>query len=261
VHDGHNPFPGALESLAELKKLGKKTILLSNAPRRVDAIAARLLEMGIPNDAYGDLYSSGQRTFECLRDRPDKWYKNLGGKFAHIGPVRDSSLYEGLDLTRVANDNEAEFILNSGISDNSQNVADFEEDLQRFRARNLKMICANPDLVVMIQDKKIICAGAIAARYQELGGEVRYHGKPHAEIYEIVMQRLKVKNPSRILAIGDALATDVTGGKAAGCDTLWILSGIHGDEIGDIKNQFAINTYLAGQNVKPDFVQEELIWK
>jgi ribonucleotide monophosphatase NagD (HAD superfamily) len=48
VHDGNQPYPGVLDALERSRAAGKPVLLLSNAPRRADAIAERLTEIGIP---------------------------------------------------------------------------------------------------------------------------------------------------------------------------------------------------------------------
>ena len=79
-----------------------------------------------------------------------------------------------------------------------------------------------------------ICAGAIAARYQAQGGDVRWHGKPNASVYEPCFELLGIADKSRILGIGDSFATDIKGANTAGLDALLVTRGIHGDDlIGD----------------------------
>ena len=89
------------------------------------------------------------------------------------------------------------------------------------------MICANPDLEVIRGKKREICAGSLAQRYEELGGKVKYFGKPYKEIYEKSLKLLKIKKNNKILALGDSLRTDIAGANNFGIDSLLITSGIH----------------------------------
>ena len=47
MHDGITPYPGAVDCLEQLKRRGKRIALLSNAPRRAEAVAERCAEIGI----------------------------------------------------------------------------------------------------------------------------------------------------------------------------------------------------------------------
>lgn len=94
------------------------------------------------------------------------------------------------------------------------------------------MICANPDRVVIKGGRRQICAGALAAFYEEQGGDVCWIGKPYASVYEPVFKMLDVPR-ERILAIGDALETDIRGAAGVGVDSAWILGGIHQEMIGN----------------------------
>ena len=106
------------------------------------------------------------------------------------------------------------------------------------RARNLFMLCANPDVVVDRGDRLVYCAGAIADLYGSLGGEVLYAGKPYGPIYEMALAKAEKtrgeKTPlSRVLAIGDSVRTDLKGAARFGIDCLFVTAGIHAEELGD----------------------------
>ena len=90
------------------------------------------------------------------------------------------------------------------------------------------MICANPDLEVIRGGVRVLCAGSLAVRYQELGGDVRSLGKPDPAIYQPVLQSLGLP-PERVLAVGDALRTDIAGAAGVDLAACWVLSGIHGE--------------------------------
>ncbi|MDE1149190.1 MAG: TIGR01459 family HAD-type hydrolase [Azospirillaceae bacterium] len=233
VHDGIQPYPGVPECLTTLRAAGKRVCLLSNAPRRVDAAAARLVEMGLTPDHYDALLTSGEATHDALRDPPDAWHAALGPKLLHIGPDRDAGVYRDLPgRVRVETPNEADFVLNTGIVDFDETLADYEPILAACAARGLPMLCANPDLVVHVGPQLVICAGELARRYEELGGDVRQHGKPYPGVYARCFDLLGSIHPSRILAVGDSLRTDMAGANAAGIDGLLIAGGIHREELG-----------------------------
>ena len=93
------------------------------------------------------------------------------------------------------------------------------------------MICANPDLIVNVGQKVTPCAGALAQRYEALGGEVYYHGKPHPGVYRRCLDHLRL-DPSAVLAVGDSLLTDVAGANAASIDVAFATGGIHRHDLG-----------------------------
>ncbi|MDJ0946847.1 MAG: TIGR01459 family HAD-type hydrolase [Kiloniellales bacterium] len=231
LHNGIAAYPHAIDCLKALKARGKKLLVLSNAPRRAAGILERNIELGLVPELYDALHSSGEETWLHLKERPDAWYRDLGGRGFHLGPARDRGIREGLEVAFVEDLAEADFILNTGADRAEDRVEDFEDLLQAARARGLPMVCANPDLVVMRGAAMEICAGAIAARYEALGAEVRYHGKPHADVYRRAFALLGVGDRARIAGVGDSFRTDIAGARAAGIDGIFIAGGIHIEEL------------------------------
>jgi HAD superfamily hydrolase (TIGR01459 family) len=232
LHDGVRPFPGVRDCLLALKAQGKKLCLLSNAPRRLTATRAKLDGMGLTADLYDALMTSGEATWMALRDPPDAWHAALGPRLFHIGPPRDNDVYDTLsNRQRVDTPEQADFVLNTGIDDFDETLADYEPILARCAAAGLPMICANPDLVVLVGEKMVVCAGLLAQRYEELGGAVVQHGKPHAPVYRQCLSLLGNPAPERICAVGDSLRTDIAGAAAAGMDSVLIAGGIHREEL------------------------------
>ncbi len=232
MHDGLKAYPQAVEALRQLRQAGKRSVILSNAPRRAATIAARNTEIGIPEDLPDHLLSSGEDAWQHLKTRPDAWYQALGRRCFHLGPARDNGMREGLDFDFVGTLAEADFILNTGILNDADQVETYAGFLAEALAGKLPMICANPDLIVMRGEATEICAGALALDYEHKGGDVRWHGKPHPEVYRSCFALLPDVAPARIAAIGDSLRTDVAGAAAAGIDSIFIAGGIHGAELG-----------------------------
>lgn len=232
IHDGERPYPGVVECLDRLTAAGKRLCLLSNAPRRTDGVIAKLEAMGIGRDRYHHVMTSGEATYTALRDRDDSWHAALGERLYHLGPDRDVDVYEGLPYAVSPAPEDADFVVNTGPLDFDDTTEDYEPILQACIARGLPMICANPDLVVMVGPRLVICAGTLAARYEALGGDVLYHGKPHAPVYARCLALMGIGNKRRILAVGDSLRTDVAGANAAGIDSALVTGGIHREELG-----------------------------
>lgn len=232
IHDGYTVFPGVIDCLSRLREAGKRIVLLSNAPRRSHVIVGQLKEFGVPGELYDGIMSSGQEAYDHLAARDDPWYASLGECCFHIGPERDMNMLVGLSLQETDMLAEAAFILNTGPWDDGATVADYEDILSEGARRKVPMICSNPDLEVVRGGVRMICAGALARRYEELGGEVRYHGKPDRDIYESCFRCLGIADHTRILAVGDSLRTDIAGAENAGIDSLLVTDGLHGEEIG-----------------------------
>ncbi|MFL5268501.1 MAG: TIGR01459 family HAD-type hydrolase [Stellaceae bacterium] len=237
VHDGVAPMPGALECLRALMARGKRIALLSNAPRRADDVVRRIAEIGVPEDLYHHVMSSGEEAWLHLYRRDDPFYAALGQRCLHIGSERDLEIREGLGLDFVETVEEAQFILNTGPAGWDDVIQDYEPLLRPALARDLPMICANPDLVVMRGSTLHLCAGGLAKWYEEAGGRVRWHGKPFRSVYDTCLGLLGIDGRSRVLAVGDSLRTDIAGAGAAGLDSILIAGGIHAREFGMVDGQ------------------------
>ena len=232
IHDGVNAFPHAVDCLAHLRDAGKKTLLLSNVPRPNDAVRTMMRRMGIEDSLYTGILTSGEAVRRALQSPPDSWWASLGQRVYHLGPERDKPVLEGLNLITVETPGEADFVLNTGPDDhrNPGDMNEFEPTLQDCAKHDLPMICGNPDLVVIRGGVRVLCAGALAVRYQELGGDVRSIGKPDPAIYQPVLAQLAMPK-ERVLAVGDSLRTDIAGAASVGLATCWVLDGLHGEAL------------------------------
>jgi HAD superfamily hydrolase (TIGR01459 family) len=229
VHNGRAAYAPACAALARARRAGKIVLLVSNVPKPRDPIPGQLNRLGAPRDAWDAVITSGDAIrAELKRRAPGPMYK--------IGPDHDAVLWEGLGLMR-AELNSAAFLGVSGLNDDTRETPeDYRDILAAARARNLDLICANPDIVVQRGDQLVWCAGALARDYEEIGGRVIMAGKPHAAIYEEAYRELaaRVGRPAdkgRILAIGDGVPTDVRGANREGIDCLFIASGMHGEKL------------------------------
>ena len=232
IHDGRHPYPGVTDTLARIKASGRKVVMLSNAPRRSSAVIEGMTQIGIDRDLYDDVLSSGELAWRALDQRTLPWAVALGRHCLHIGPARDDGLLDGLGLTTIDSPEEGAFILNTGPWEDGETVADYEPLLSEAAACAMPMVCANPDIEVIRAGNRIICAGALALRYGELGGAVHQFGKPYAETYEACLELMGIPDPARLVAVGDSLATDIRGAAGAGIDSVLVTSGIHGAELG-----------------------------
>ncbi len=261
VHNGIEPYPEAVDALLKLSEQGKTISLLSNGPRRGVDLVARLDSMGVPREAYHYVMSSGEAAWQAFADRSDAFHASLGARCYHMGPARDESVFTGNGLTQDFSIETADFILNTGTVEYSHTVETYQGILDRALVRGLPMVCANPDLIVHIGDDLVICAGALALRYEEMGGKVTYHGKPYTSVYDRCFEFLSGIEKSRILGIGDGLRTDILGAKNQGISSLFLSAGIHSEDTGGLKPQPELICALAVRIVSiPTYASPRLRW-
>ena len=234
IHDGIDAFPHAVETLKQLRAAGKRTLLLSNVPRPNDAVRTMMRRMGIEDALYTGILTSGEAVRRALQHPPDPWWSELGTRVFHLGPDRDRPVLHGLPLILADYPAGADFVLNTGPDDhrNPSNMAEFEPVLADCARHRLKMICANPDLEVIRGGVRVLCAGALAVHYRQLGGDVRSLGKPDPAIYRPVLEQLALP-PEQVLAVGDSLRTDIAGAIGVGLAACWVMDGIHAAELWD----------------------------
>lgn len=262
IHDGETPYDGAIDTLGELRATGKPIVILSNSARRAHVGIDKMDSMGIPRASYDHLVTSGEQAWQALRYRKDPFHAGLGRRCLLFSWGDDRGLTGGgIDLELVDDPAEAEFILMAGT--NREPPEHYELVLQEALARNIPMVCANPDLVsVTPEGELVICPGQIARRYEEIGGSVRWHGKPHREIYEACFALYP--GAKRILGIGDSLHHDIAGAAAAGIDSLFIAAGIHapalGIKWGEAPSPARLEALCAETGQRPDYALPVFRW-
>jgi HAD superfamily hydrolase (TIGR01459 family) len=231
VHDGQAAFPGVADALARMKAAGARIVFLSNAPRRSHVVERQLTGFGIDRALYDAAMTSGEITWRLLRDRTHPFVRDLGPRALHIGKPDDRSVVEDLGITLTDRAEEADWVLNTGPDPDRgvQTVDPYEGQLRAALARDLPMLCVNPDRRVVVGGRLIICAGALSERYAELGGRTLEIGKPDPEAYEPVMALLDLPR-GQCVAIGDSPHTDLAGAQAAGLDAVWALGGLAAEE-------------------------------
>lgn len=232
VYDGIAPYPGVLDCLAELRRADKRVIILSNAPRLAADAAERLRRAGVDDTLYERIITSGDATRRVLARRGEPFYAALGPAYYFLGKEADAGLLDGLDYRRTAAPEDADFLLVTGPTAESLRLGDYHGLLGRAAGLALPMVCANPDLAVIRGGAREPCAGAFAARYTELGGDVAYQGKPYPGVYGMIFEELGEIDRGRILCVGDGLATDILGARDAGLDALLVTGGLLADAWG-----------------------------
>lgn len=257
VHNGIECYSEALKVLKSIKK-NKKIILISNAPRPSNSVQKFLNKIKFKRKLYNLLITSGDSTRHYLKALS----KNKS--FYHLGPKRDKSLFMDLGLKK-SSINNADFVVCTGVNNNKDNLSKYIPTLKKIKKKNLKMICANPDLIVHRGNRTEYCAGSIAKLYEKMGGKVKYFGKPYKYFYKYIYDLIKKKyrkniNKKKILVIGDNLNTDILGSNNFKVKNLFIAGGIHKSEWNKKKINLAKFVIEKNKDFKINYFQKELIW-
>jgi HAD superfamily hydrolase (TIGR01459 family) len=221
VHDGLRLYPGGAERLRAWRSEGRYVAVITNAPRTTEAIEEHLRDVGLPRDSWDAIASSGEAGVAVLvaLERP----------IGFIGTSEDRAILERRGV-RFADSEDFTELACTGLDERRQELAEYRQQLEALAARDVLMHCLNPDRVVVHGGVARACAGALADIYEALGGRVSWYGKPYPAIYRHALSLADNPPPAQVLAIGDALQTDVLGAARMGFDCVFVTGGIHEGE-------------------------------
>lgn len=270
LHNGKAPFPAAVAALQGFRQNGGRVVLLTNAPRPKSSVIRQLDAMGTPRDCWDIVVTSGDAAQMGMLSGA------VGRKVHHIGATKDEAFFTDFadDLAAYAKTQapiervalkHAEGVVCTGLADDlTETPDDYRAALLLAKTMGLPMLCANPDIVVDMGERRLYCAGALAQAYEAMGGTALYFGKPHPPIYDLARRRLGevcgLSDP-QILCIGDGIGTDIQGGMAEGLDTLFITGGLEADRFGaDVENpdSAALNRWLEARQMSSTFAMGRL---
>jgi HAD superfamily hydrolase (TIGR01459 family) len=234
VHDGVRAFPEAVEALRAFKAGGGVVVLVTNAPRPRSSVARQLRRLGVPDDCWDVIATSGDAARLAMFEGV------VGTKVWHVGEPHDAPFFEPpailedpAEIERV-DLQDAEGIVCTGPFDPHADPSVMRPQFLLAKTKGLPLLCANPDIVVDRGESREWCAGALAELYTEMGGESLYFGKPHPPIYDLARRRMDqigcIVPDDRILAVGDGIFTDIQGGMGENIDTLFITGGLAREE-------------------------------
>lgn len=257
LHDGFTVHPGAIDAMERLKSAGKKVIILSNSGKRLEDSYVRMEGMGIKQEYYDHVVTSGEQVHGHFKAGSDPFYQKLGKRYyIFTWDEGNKAVVKGVDKEEVDDIDNADFILCTGTN---QGALDYYLPLlEKALKRNLPLICANPDFVSVQPDGSLsMCPGTVAKAYEDMGGNVRWHGKPTAEVYNFC-KNLEPNSP-RILGIGDSLKHDIKGANDAGGHSLFVIGGIHGNEAtGTTEQQVA--KLAKNYGIMPTYALDKFKW-
>ncbi|KAL8517879.1 hypothetical protein ACS0TY_009261 [Phlomoides rotata] len=240
LHDGKQPYPGAITTLEKLASCGSKMVIISNSSRRASTTIEKISSLGFNPALFLGAITSGELTHQYLLRRDDPWFAALGNYCIHMTwSDRGAISLEGLGIQVVDNVEEAEFILAHGTEalglPSGEALPKTLEELNRVlgqcAAKKIPMVVANPDFVTVEARALRVMPGTLAATYEKLGGEVKWMGKPGEIIYESAMAMAGV-DAADCIAVGDSLHHDIKGANIAGISSAFITGGIHATELG-----------------------------
>jgi HAD superfamily hydrolase (TIGR01459 family) len=270
LHNGKAAFPAAVAALQGFRTTGGKVVLLTNAPRPKSSVIKQLDDLGVPRDAWDIVVTSGDAAQMGMLSGA------VGRKVHHIGAPKDEPFFTDFaeDLAAYAATQtpiervelkSAEGIVCTGLRDDlTETPDDYRAELLLGKTLGLPMLCANPDIVVDMGDKRLYCAGALAQAYEQMGGTALYFGKPHPPIYDLARRRLTEAGASadpQILCIGDGITTDIQGGMSEGIDTLFITGGLEAERFGpdvETPEQARLDAWLDDHQLSPTFAMGRL---
>jgi HAD superfamily hydrolase (TIGR01459 family) len=214
--------------------------------------------MGL-GDAYDALVTRGEATYERLCEA------YAGRRYLPVGPSWAKLLHDELPLTAAPRVDEADLLLVVGLDETRSEPADYDADLGAARARDLPLVCANPDRVIVVQDGTYSwCAGALGDRYAAMGGRVEWLGKPDPAIFARAAAAVGVSDPARVAVVGDGLPTDIAGANAYGAKSVLITRGIHARDLGirpgEVAAIAALRDLVDRHGFTPDYALASLAW-
>jgi HAD superfamily hydrolase (TIGR01459 family) len=259
VHDGVRALPDAVAALQAYRATGGVVVLVTNSPRPRSGVEAQLDHFGVPRDAWDTIATSGDSA------RTAMFTGVVGDKIFFIGEDRDTPFFEPIklvddpvDITLTELD-KATGIVCTGPFDPMADPDDLRPQLLYAKQMGLKLLCANPDIVVDRGEAREWCAGAVARLYTQMGGESLYFGKPHPPIYDLARRRLaklgRDISDRAILAIGDGIHTDIRGAMGEDIDSLFITGGLARAETKTTTqpDADALTAYLEKEKMSPTF--------
>ena len=259
VHNGVKALPEAVAALQAYRAKGGKVVLVTNSPRPRAGVQKQLVHFGVPDDAWDTIATSGDSA------RAAMFRGVVGSKVYFIGQPGEEKFFQPIGVIKdpvhveMVDLKDAEGIVCTGPRDPMADPDVMRPEFLMAKQLGLKLLCANPDIVVDRGEVREWCAGALAKLYTEMGGESLYFGKPHPPIYDLARRRLAelgVDVPDTgILAIGDGVLTDIAGAMGEDIDSLFISGGLAAAETktSHQPDPDALSAYLEKEISAPTF--------
>jgi NagD protein len=229
LYIGDALLPGAAQTVAELRRLGKRTLFVTNKP--VDhrtTYAAKLTKLGIPATPDDVITSAFVLAHYLAHHEPDLRYYVLGEP-NFLDELRGHGLIVVEELT---DQSEKGTIRPDGIDavivamDRTLDYRKLNTAYQALR-QGARYFATNGDNTCPMPGGDVPDAGATIAAFMQITGRTPelIAGKPSPIILQVALERMGLP-AERCMMSGDRLETDMRMGHAAGMATALVLTGV-----------------------------------
>lgn len=218
---GREPVPGSLEALRALLEAGKRIVFVTNNPGRPPAAyAERLGQLGV-EVGEEQVVTAGMVAARLAGEAAAAAGED-GTAFV-IGAEALKEMVAATGARVVEGDEawEADVVLVSG-----HRGFDYGELLAAKRAldRGAAFFATSHDPTMPYPGGELPGTGAVLAAVETATGRrAEIAGKPERHLFE--MAREALGGAERVAMVGDRISSDVAGGRAAGLQTILVLSG------------------------------------
>ena len=253
--DGKKVISGALELLEDLKKNGKKVMIMSNGTVLSHQMEESYAKRGFEKGKHCDVFVTSGEAYHAFVMRDKRALK----VYQFGRPSKD--LFAGSSYVEVDTPEKADFVYagvpqtwNGDFWQDYLTLEPFEKELFSLIALKKTLLCANPDKKAFEKQyaEPVVRQGSVAEFYQKNGGDVEFWGKPYGNIYDFALRDEKVDR-RRMLMVGDTLETDILGGKNYGMKTLLLRGGISEQNMKDC-GQSDLRAYAQALGIVPDYI-------
>jgi HAD superfamily hydrolase (TIGR01450 family) len=242
---GREPVPGSPEALRALLEAGKRIVFVTNNPGRPPAAyAQRLGELGV-EVGEEQVVTAGMVAARLAGEAavPAPPTGETGTAFV-IGAeaLKEMVAASGARVVEGEEAWEADVVVVSG-----HRGFDYGELLAAKRAldRGAALFATSHDPTMPYPGGELPGTGAVLAAVETATGRrAEIAGKPERHLFE--MAREALGDAERVAMVGDRISSDIAGGRAAGLQTILVLSGTTSRQ------------EAAAADPAPDFVLEDL---
>lgn len=261
LSDGLHIKQEALSALINLKKQGKRIVLVSNSPMRVLTIAKYLQTHKVPVTLFDSIVTAGEIMHYKLK-LPKDAYKALGTTFYNIGKTTDMGVFSGLDYIRVKDMNKSDFLYVTGVNDANDTIDKYLPMLEHAASLSIPFVCCGNDVSTFMDGQTSLSAGALAEQYAVLGGTIITLGKPDTTILEYALDGIENLTQEGTILIGDSLTTDIKSANNLGVASILLSKGIHVNFLGEgyIPDVARTRDLATNFDAYPDYVMSNVRW-
>lgn len=251
----------AVGALLNMKKAGKRIILLTNSAERVEAVARHLHKNNVPLGIFDVIMTAGEILHYELKARNGA-YASLGKTYYKLGNLAATSVFSWLDYQSVDELPKADFMFMGAVASEEDTLETYRPELEYAASLGMPLLCVGNDTSCYLNGKVCLAPGAIAEQYAVLGGKIITLGKPEARIIDYVLDGVENADKNRTLLVGDNITTDIKGANLAGIQSALVSKGVHVNFLGEgyIPDVAKTREIATNFDTYPDYVISNLRW-